>query len=241
MTRGLDLDVPLKPSGVDWLRDVPEHWEVRRLRFVADIKTGERDTADRKDDGQYQFFVRSQTVERIDSYSCDGEAVLTAGDGAGVAKVFHYVDGKFDYHQRVYKFSRFRNIFGKYFFQYFSSTLRFEASRGTAKATVDSLRLPMLQNFPVALPPLTEQTAIIRHLDQATGTIERTIDRAHHEIALLGEYRARLIADVVTGKLDVREVAADLPEVDPADLEDIIEIDDVVADELDAELEKVAP
>ena len=57
---------------------------------------------------------------------------------------------------------------------------------------------------------------------------------------MLGEYRTRLIADVVTGKLDVREAAAALPEVDPADLEDIIEIDDVVADEFDAELEEVA-
>ena len=57
---------------------------------------------------------------------------------------------------------------------------------------------------------------------------------------MLGEYRTRLIADVVTGKLDVREAAADLPEVDPADLEDIIEIDDAAADELAPELEEVA-
>ena len=60
------------------------------------------------------------------------------------------------------------------------------------------------------------------------------------EIELLREYRTRLIADVVTGKLDVREAAADLPEVDLADLDDIIEIDDVAADELAPELEEVA-
>ena len=79
------------------------------------------------------------------------------------------------------------------------------------------------------------------HRPRATASIDASIDRARHEIELLGEYRTRLIADVVTGKLDVREVAADLPEVDPADLEDIIEIDDATADEFDAELEEVAP
>ena len=110
VTRGLYLDVPLKSSGVDWLGDVPAHWELRRLRALADISTGNRDTVDRQDDGEYPLFVRSQTVERIDSWAFDGEAVLTAGDGVGVGRVFHYANGKFDYHQRVYKFSNFRFV-----------------------------------------------------------------------------------------------------------------------------------
>jgi len=95
---------------------------VQRLKWLAHIKTGGRDTVNRKDNAEYPFFVRSQTVERIDTYSYDGEAVLTAGDGAGVAKVFHYINGKFDYHQRVYKFSKFPRIRGKFFFHYFSAT-----------------------------------------------------------------------------------------------------------------------
>ena len=78
--------------------------------------------------------------------------------------------------------------------------------------TVDSLRLPMLQNFPVALPPLSEQIAIVEHLDKTTAAIDAAITRARRQIDLLREYRARLIADVVTGKLDVRETAATLPE-----------------------------
>ena len=94
---------------------MPEHWEVRRLRTLASIATGGKDTVDRRDSGKYPFFVRSQTVERIDSWSFDGEAVLTAGDGVDVGKVFHYVNGKFDYHQRVYKFSDFNAVLGKFF------------------------------------------------------------------------------------------------------------------------------
>ena len=88
-------------------------------------------------------------------------------------------------------------------------------------------------------PDLNTQDAILRQTEELVEPADRAIDRARHEIELLREYRTRLIADVVTGKLDVREAAADLPEVDPANLEDIIEIDDAVADELDSELEEV--
>ena len=202
-----------KDSGVEWLGEVPEDWGVRRLRSLATIGTGGRDTINRKADGLYPFFVRSQTVERIDTWSFDGEAVLTAGDGVGVGKVFHYVNGKFDYHQRVYKFSDFSHTLGQFFFHYFRSTLRNEVFQGTAKSTVDSLRLPMLQNFPVALPPLSEQAPIVEYLDKGAAGIDAAITRAQRQIDLLREYRTRLIADVVTGKLDVRAAAASLPEV----------------------------
>ena len=214
VTRGLDSNVRLKPSGVEWLGDVPEHWEVWRLKSLAAIGTGGRDTINRKEDGLHPFFVRSQTVERIDTWSFDGEAVLTAGDGVGVGKVFHYINGKFDYHQRVYKFSDFRHILGQFFFHYVRSTLCKEVFQGTAKSTVDSLRLPMLQNFPVALPPPSEQRAIAEYLDKATANIDTATARARRQIELLQEYRTRLIADVVTGKLDVREAAAHLPDED---------------------------
>lgn len=210
VTRGLDPSVRLKASGVEWLGEVAGHWDVRRLKNLASIRTGGRDTVNRRDDGAYPFFVRSQTVEKIDTWSFDGEAVLTAGDGAGVGKVFHYADGKFDYHQRVYKFSDFRDVLGKFFFHYFRSTLRYEVFLGTAKSTVDSLRLPMLQNFPVTVPPLNEQAAIVKFADETTAEMDASIARARRQIELLQEYRTRLIADVVTGKLDVREAAAGL-------------------------------
>ena len=74
---------------------------MRRLKTLASIGTGGRDTINREEGVKYPFFVRSQTVERINTWSFDGEAVLTAGDGVGVGKVFHYARGKFDYHQRV--------------------------------------------------------------------------------------------------------------------------------------------
>ncbi len=212
VTRGLDPSVPSKDSGIPWLGEIPEHWEARRNKAIADIKTGGKDTANRVHGGLYPFFVRSQKVERIDSYSFDGEAVLTAGDGAGVAKVFHYIKGKFDYHQRVYKFSGFRLVSGRFFYFYIKATLRFEALDASAKSTVDSLRLPLLQCFPCVIPPAHEQDRIIEFVDRETIGLDQAISRLESEVALLREYRTRLIADVVTGKLDVREVAAGLPE-----------------------------
>lgn len=69
---------------------VPDDWDLDHIESFATVTTGGKNTQDRIEDGQYPFFVRSQTVERINTYSFDGEAVLTAGDGVGTGKVFHY-------------------------------------------------------------------------------------------------------------------------------------------------------
>ena len=145
---------------------IPAHWRITRLRSLVDISTGAKDTIDQKMDGGYPFFVRSQAVKRINSWSFDGEAVLTAGDG-DIGKIFHYVNGKFDYHQRVYMFCKFREVKAKYFYYFILSNLHNEVLSLTAKSTVDSIRLPMLLNFPVLVPTWEEQYAIIEFLDHA--------------------------------------------------------------------------
>lgn len=189
-------------SGVDWLGEIPSHWGVRRLRALVNIGTGAKDTIEQRAEGKYPFFVRSQNVARIDTWSFDGEAVLTAGDG-DVGNVFHYIDGRFDYHQRVYKLSDFNGIQGKFFFHYFRSTFGHEVFQGTAKSTVESLRLPMLQNFPVVVPSATEQAAIARCLDHVTCRIERYIRAKEKLIALLEEQKLATVNGAVTGQIDV--------------------------------------
>ena len=176
---------------------MPAHWRGSRLRYLADIATGERDTIDREDNGKYPFFVRSQTVERINTWSFDEEAVLTAGDGH-VGKIFHYIDGKFDFHQRVYKFSDFRNVTGKFFFHYIKAALLFELLKGTAKTTVESIRLPMLKDFPFVIPQFSEQRAIARYLNNVDRRIQRYIEAKEHLIALLQEARQAIIQRAVT-------------------------------------------
>ncbi|HKZ39261.1 MAG TPA: restriction endonuclease subunit S, partial [Chryseolinea sp.] len=187
------------------------------------ITTGNKDTVDNVKDGVYPFFVRSQTIERINTYTYDGEAVLTAGDGVGVAKVFHYIDGKFDYHQRTYKFADFKYISGKFFFYYMKSNLHKEVLMLSAKSTVDSLRFPMLQNFIFAIPPTEEQSQIVSYIETKTAALDHAIFRTEREIALMQEYRTRLVSDVVTGKIDVRDI----------EIPDIADIDNTIDESID--------
>lgn len=142
-------------------------WSNVKLESLMRIETGSRNTEDKIEDGRYPFFVRSQQVENIDDYSYDCEAVLTAGDGVGVGKVFHFVDGKFDAHQRVYVMSQFNGINGKYFYYYFSRYFLDEVSKYTAKSSVDSVRRAMIANMEIPLPSLSEQSAIASALSDA--------------------------------------------------------------------------
>ena len=209
VTKGLDPNAEFKESGIDWLGEIPVGWGIIKLRYLSNIKTGEKDTENRQDDGQHPFYVRSQTIERISTYSYDGEAILTAGDGVGVGKVFHYVNGKFDYHQRVYKVSDFEGVIGKYVFYYMQINFHKEVIRISAKSTVDSLRMPMLQNFPVCLPHKEdEQTAIVQHIEAETSRIDVKIAKTQRIIELQKEYRTALISEVVTGKIKVSHLTA---------------------------------
>jgi type I restriction enzyme S subunit len=160
---------------------IPEEWGLTKIRDAASIKTGKRNTQDRIDDGQYPFFVRSQSVERIDSYSFDGEAVLTAGDGVGTGKVFHYIKGKFDFHQRVYKISDFSApLNGFYFFLYFSSRFYDRIMAMTAKSSVDSVRLETIAGMLIPLPSTDEQAAIaeiVSDMDAEIVALEQRRDK----------------------------------------------------------------
>lgn len=206
VTKGLDPSVKMKSSGIEWLGEVPQHWEIVKLRYLTRITTGNKNTEDKVENGQYDFFVRSQKIAKINSYSFDGEGILTAGDGVGVGKVFHYINGKCDYHQRVYLFYKFSNkVHAKYLFYFLQKFLKNELMIYNAKSTVDSVRLPVLKDFLVALPNVPEQIEIVNHIEKETAILNRTINTIEREIALVQEYRTTLIAEAVTGKIDVRD------------------------------------
>lgn len=190
-----------KDSGVEWIGEIPSHWGIKKLKYLSDIKTGDKDTQDSVEDGIYPFFVRSDNVEAINSYSFDGEAVLTAGDGVGVAKVFHYINGKFAYHQRVYKISDFKEIDGRYFYYYMKVNFGKEVQKLSAKTTVDSLRLPMFGNFPVVIPT-DGGKQIVKYLDKKTSQIENLISKKEELIETLKASRTKLISETVTKGLD---------------------------------------
>lgn len=160
------------------------------------INTGIRNTQDSVQNGLYPFFVRSNNIESLDSYDFDCEAVLTAGDGVGTGKVFHYYNGKFSAHQRVYVLKDFRGIDGKYFFYWFSHYFYNEVLKYTAKSSVDSVRRAMISEMPIILPPLKEQKAIAKVLSELDDFIEK-LDR---QIEKKQAIRDGMLEDLVSGK-----------------------------------------
>ena len=138
-------------------------WEQCEAKELVSITTGNSNTQDQKDDGIYPFFIRSETPVKSNRYLYDEEAVITIGDGQ-IGKVFHYVNGKFDLHQRCYKMADFKELSGKYFYYYFSTMFYNRAMKMTAKATVDSVRLEMISDMNIKYPKSKDEQAKISSL-----------------------------------------------------------------------------
>lgn len=205
VTKGIETAVRMKPSGIEWLPEIPTTWNVWKMKFLTRIETGNKNTDDAVENGEYPFFVRSDKVERLSTYSFDGEAILTAGDGVGVAKVFHYANCKMAIHQRVYKIFHFKKILGEFLYFYLRDNFYKEVIKLSAKTTVDSLRMPMLANFLVAYPTIDEQKEILSFIKIESTTIDNLITKYQKQIDLMQEYRTSLISQAVTGKIDLRD------------------------------------
>ena len=148
-------------------KEFTDAWEQRKAKDLCSISTGKSNTQDRVDDGIYPFYVRSPIVEHSNRYLFDEEAVLTVGDGVGTGKVFHYVNGKYDLHQRVYRMFDFsEEITAKYFYYYFSNHFYDRVMAMTAKTSVDSVRYEMIADMDIALPKVKEQMAISAYFDR---------------------------------------------------------------------------
>ena len=150
---------------------IPEDWEIVTIGQIADITTGNKNTQDAEDGGKYPFYVRSQNVERINTFTFDSVGVVTAGDGVGTGKIFHYVSGKFGLHQRAYLIHKFNNFSARYFYWYFSQNFYDRINQMTAKSSVDSVRKEMIEKMAILQPPVAEQWAIAEALSDVDGLI----------------------------------------------------------------------
>lgn len=177
---------------------IPEDWGVDFIKNVVKITTGDKNTQDKIVTGKYPFFVRSQTIERINTYSFDGEAVLTAGDGVGTGKIYHYINGKFDYHQRVYLMYGFGDkLDGYYFYLYFSNNFYDRIMSMTAKSSVDSVRREMIADMQIALPSKPEQTAvatILSDMDTEIQVLQQRLEKTR-------DIKQGMMQQLLTGKV----------------------------------------
>lgn len=148
-----------------------DDWKLYNVKEICSISTGKSNTQDKIDDGKYPFYVRSPIVEHSDKYLYEEEAVLTVGDGVGTGKVFHYVNGKYDLHQRVYRMFDFNGVHGKYFYYYFSNHFYNRVMSMTAKTSVDSVRLEMIADMEIKCPSMEEQNEVAKFFTEIDNLI----------------------------------------------------------------------
>lgn len=152
--------------------EFPE-WVEKKVTDFAKVDTGANNTQDKVENGLYPFYVRSPIVYRSNKYIFDfPEAVLTVGDGVGTGKVFHYVQGKFDCHQRVYAIHDFESIIGKYFYFYFAEKFYSRVKPMSAKNSVDSVRREMITDMKIPIPCKEEQQKIAYCLSSLDNLIQ---------------------------------------------------------------------
>ena len=221
VTRGLDPNVRLKPSGVEWLGDVPEHWEVRRLKWVTRLQRGYDLPADRRVPGPFPVVSSGGFIGTHSESRCAGPGVVMGRYGSTEA-VF-YVEQEFWPHNTSLFVTHFQGNTQKWCYYLLRSITKADHA---GKSAIPGLDRNDLFQIVVPVPPVNEQREVVRMIEVATHDLNDAISAARREIDLLREYRTRLIADVVTGKFDVREAAARLPdeveELEPLDEADAL-------------------
>lgn len=228
VTCGIDSNVRLKPSGVDWLGDIPEHWEVRRIKSLSTVKRGAspRPIADSRyfdDNGEYSW-VRIEDVTASIYYLENTKQKLSLlGQSLSVAlepgSLFLSIAGsvgkpiitkiKCCIHDGFVYFPSFKGN-TEFLCRVFASGRLYE---GLGKlGTQLNLNTETVGSIKIGWPPSEEQSEIVEFINKETEGMDSAITFVQNEIKLTHEYRTRFISDVVTGKIDVRNIG--LPEVE---------------------------
>lgn len=240
-----------KPSGVEWLGQVPEHWEVRRLKTAVDHINEQTSTKNDED-----LYI---ALEHVESWT--GRLLVPSGEAQFDSQVKRFRAGDVlfgklrPYLAKVVRPKQSGVCVGEFFVlrarlvvapYYLEVVLRSAPAIDFVNSSTYGAKMPRADwtfvgamRFP--LPPLPEQNAIVEYLDTRTTKIDAAIAATRSEIELLREYRTRLIADVVTGKVDVREVAARLPEDLSEEETESMDADEIAEDEATNEEEEVEP
>lgn len=247
VTRGLDPAVQFKSSGVDWIGDIPEHWEISRLKNVAEVVLGKMLTPSSKGGDKLKPYLRSANIQWetpnvrdvremwIGESEADhllvrgGDLLVSEGGEVGRACLWNDELPECYIQNSVHRVIAGSSILPRFLLLLFicdGKRGRFDAA--VNRVSIAHLTREKLVGIHFAIPPLDEQLLICNSVDVITKPLVDAITRTRDEIVLIREFQTRLIADVVTGQLDVRAFAADLPEITEAyDVDDLIEEDDL--------------
>jgi type I restriction enzyme S subunit len=221
VTRGLDPNVRLRPSGVGWLGDVPEHWEVLRARFLF------QEIDQRSSSGEEVHLSMSQKLGLVPSSRVEASLRSESYAGGKLCETNDLVLNRLKAHLGVFALAaqpgvispdytvlrKRRQLWPKYYEEVLRSPAIRRELRIRAKGIVEGFWRLYTDDFydiHLPVPPLQEQAQIVSEIEAEGVKIETATVRAGDEILLLREYRTRLIADVVDGKVDVREAATRL-------------------------------
>jgi len=250
VTRGLNPGIPLKPSGIPWLGEIPAHWEARRVKQVARILRGKFSHRPRNDpsfyDGPYPF-IQTGSVAQADKFITNYKQTLNE-KGLSVSKLFPsgtlvmtiaanigdvaILTFEACFPDSIVGFAPTGKLDRDYLFSVFRC-MKSELLREAPVNTQGNLNVERIGAMWIPLPPLSEQEQITKFIESETAPFNTAITRTEREIALMQEYRTRMTADIVTGKLDVREAAAKLPDLPPDNTPEQTNGD--LLDDLDAE------
>jgi len=210
---GLDPDVPMKDSGIEWLGQIPEHWETRSVRYQFDNLDHRRIPLSNEDRASlekvYPYYGASGIIDQVDDFLLDESLVLVAEDGANLLSrstpLAFLASGKYwvNNHAHILR-PRSGDI------RYWVAALQtFDYTPLISGAAQPKLTGDRLDNITVPLPPDAEQAAIADHLAHETARIDALIAKVKEAIERLKEYRTALISAAVTGKIDVQGLASE--------------------------------
>ena len=210
VTKGLNPNVEMKQSGVEWIGDVPKHWEVKQLKWLFYNLDNLREpiSADKRErtNPQYEYYGASGVIDKIDYYNVDDRVLLIGEDGANLVfrnlPLIYKAEGKFWVNNHAHILKPLKNVDYGYMYYTLESADYSTFITGSAQPKLSQSNLE-LQTLPV--PPISEQAAIASYLNHKCATIDTSISNAQHQIELLQEYKQSLITEVVTGKRKVTD------------------------------------
>ncbi|RXG35182.1 restriction endonuclease subunit S [Methanohalophilus sp. WG1-DM] len=206
VTKGLDPDVPMKDSGVEWIGEIPEHWDFKKLSYMASLKSGENITSTEFEKyGEYPVFGGNGLRGYFSKYTHEGEYVIIGRQGALCGNI-NYTKGKC----WVSEHAIVVNPTTKFVTFWMGELLKaMNLNRYSISAAQPGISVENIKKLKIPVPPLQEQQAIANYLDRETSQIDNLIEKTKQSIEYLKEYRTALISSAVTGKIDVRGTVSD--------------------------------